>query len=172
MAKTPTGKWDMKNWTKGEVSFIQAIGLGKYSSQVKFKQLTAQLPGEVASAQNTQGQQGGTVPTGKGNAGPGKGATYTQAQLQQLWIAAGGDPTKALIASAIAEAESSGRAGATNNNTNGTQDQGLWQVNSSHGLSNMFDPMANARAAVSISSNGTNWSPWTTFTSGAYQQFM
>jgi hypothetical protein len=32
--------------------------------------------------------------------------------------------------------------------------------------------MGNARAAVAISNNGTNWAPWTTFSSGAYRQFL
>ena len=31
-----------------------------------------------------------------------------------------------------------------------------------------FDPIGNAKAAIQISQDGTNWSPWTTYTSGAY----
>jgi hypothetical protein len=32
--------------------------------------------------------------------------------------------------------------------------------------------MGNARAAIAISNNGTNWAPWTTFSSGAYRKFL
>ena len=38
----------------------------------------------------------------------------------------------------------------------------------SHGSLATFDPMSNAKSAISISGDGTNWSPWTTYTSGAY----
>ena len=70
-------------------------------------------------------------------------------------------------------AESGGDADATNNNSNGTTDRGLWQINSIHGSQSTTDPVANARAAVSISDNGTNWRPWCTAwtgpCSGTYQ---
>jgi hypothetical protein len=44
----------------------------------------------------------------------------------------------------------------------------LWQINGSHGSLASLNPIANARAAVIISGNGSNWSPWTTYVSGAY----
>jgi hypothetical protein len=159
--------WGMANWKAGKPTLFQALGITK--GKVKYPELSATLPGAVAASQGETDEPGtGKIP----NPGPAAGQVYTQSQLQQLWISAGGNPGSALIASAIAEAESSGRADATDNDSNGTQDQGLWQINSSHGLSNMFSPMANARAAVQISGNGTNWDPWTTYTSGAYQEFM
>jgi hypothetical protein len=159
--------WAMENWQKGKPTLFQALGITK--GTVHYPKLQASLPGAVAAGQSgTDEPSSGKIP----NPGPAAGQVYTQSQLQQLWISAGGNPSDALIASAIAMAESSGRADATDNDSNGTQDQGLWQVNSSHGLSNMFSPMANARAAIQISGNGTNWNPWTTYTSGAYQEFM
>lgn len=100
------------------------------------------------------------------------GPMYTYAQLEQIWIANGGSPVAAPIAAAIAMAESGGGANSTNNNSNGTQDRGLWQINTVHGAQSTFDPNANAAAAVAISSNGSNWSPWATFTSGAYKQYL
>ena len=38
-----------------------------------------------------------------------------------------------------------------------------------YGSLSTYDPLGNAKAAVIISANGTNWHPLTTFTSGAYR---
>jgi hypothetical protein len=103
---------------------------------------------------------------------PTSGPFYTYSQLEQIWIDNGGSPAAAPIAAAIAMAESSGGAGSTNQDNNGSIDRGLWQINSIHGAQSTFDPNANARAAVAISSNGANWRPWTTYTSGAYQRYV
>lgn len=88
--------------------------------------------------------------------------TLTRQQIESLWTQAGGNPQQASMASAIALAESGGRTDASNTNDNGTIDRGLWQINSIHGGQSTFDPLANARAAVSISANGSNWRPWCT----------
>src|SRR5262249_43589459 len=86
--------------------------------------------------------------------------------LEQLWKAAGGNPAHAFIAAEIAMAESGGRQFAHSP----TNDFGYWQINGVHGPSMAtYDPMGNARAAIAISSNGTHWSAWTTYTSGAYR---
>ena len=86
---------------------------------------------------------------------------YSFQQLKDLWIQAGGSPTFADMAAAVAMAESGGRSDAVNNNNNdGSIDRGLWQINSVHGKQSTFDPMNNARAAVGISNGGTNWRPW------------
>lgn len=87
---------------------------------------------------------------------------YSFSQLQDLWKQAGGNPASATMAAAVAMAESGGNPNSTNHNTNGTTDRGLWQINSIHGSLSVFDPMANARAAVQISNNGTTWRPWCT----------
>lgn len=50
-----------------------------------------------------------------------------------------------------------------------SSDFGLWQINSGHGALATLDPLANAKAAILISSNGANWNPWTTYTSGVAQ---
>lgn len=84
----------------------------------------------------------------------------TPEEIKQLWIAAGGNPQSAPLAAAIAMAESGGRPDATNTNRSGSVDRGLWQINSIHGTLSTFDPMANARAAISISKNGATWEPW------------
>lgn len=97
---------------------------------------------------------------------------YSYAQLEGIWCQAGGAPAAAPIAAAIAMAESGGNTAATNNDSNGTVDRGLWQINSVHGSQSTYDVMGNARAAIAISNNGSNWSPWTTYTNGAYQQYL
>src|SRR6266550_8490232 len=91
--------------------------------------------------------------------------TYQQSQLQSLWVQAGGNPAAAPMASAIALAESSGNPGATSR----TGDVGLWQINAAaHPGQATTDPLGNARAAVAISANGTNWRPWcTAYSDGA-----
>lgn len=99
-------------------------------------------------------------------------ATYTYAQLEQLWIQAGGSAATAPIAAAVAEAESGGNPNATDYDSNGSVDRGLWQINSVHGSLSTFDPLANARAAVSISNGGSNWTAWVTFKNGAYKKFL
>ena len=73
------------------------------------------------------------------------------------------------MAAEIARAESGGRQYATDNDGNGTVDRGYWQVNSIHGALSTYDPAGNARAAVELSGDGTNWSPWVTYQTGAYQ---
>ena len=90
------------------------------------------------------------------------------AGLEALWESAGGSPRAAFTAAEIAMAESSGRQYASLYNTNGTTDRGFWQINSSHGSLSTFDAYGNARAAVLISANGSDWSPWVTWQTGAY----
>ena len=61
-------------------------------------------------------------------------------------------------------AESSGRQFATGP----VGERVYWQINPNHGSLSTYDPLGDANAVVIISDNGTNWHPWTTFTSGAY----
>lgn len=76
------------------------------------------------------------------------------------------------LAAAVAMAESGGNAGAVGDN--GTS-FGLWQIHTpvhpQFSPQSMLDPTSNALAAFAISSQGTNWHPWTTFNTGAYKQF-
>lgn len=87
-------------------------------------------------------------------------ASYTMSQMEDLWKKAGGSATTAPFAAAVGMAESGGNSAALNSNSNGSVDRGLWQINSIHGGLSTTDPIANARAAVQISHNGTNWRPW------------
>jgi hypothetical protein len=65
-------------------------------------------------------------------------------------------------------AESGGRQYATDADSDGSTDRGYWQINSSHGPLSTYSPSGNARAAVLISGDGTSWTPWTTYRTGAY----
>jgi LysM repeat protein len=85
-------------------------------------------------------------------------------QLEELWQAAGGSQTEAFTAAEIAMAESGGNQYATGT----VGERGYWQINPDHGSLSTYDPMGNAKAAVIISADGTNWTPWTTYTSGRY----
>lgn len=92
-------------------------------------------------------------------------------QLERLWIYAGGSASSAPTAAAVALAESRGSPTATNPSSA----TGLWQVETSahpqYSSAQLLDPLQNARAAVAISGNGANWSPWQTYTNGAYKAF-
>jgi Lysozyme like domain len=112
------------------------------------------------SPANAQGPAGYTPAKGQ--------VTFNYAQLEGIWIAAGGNKQTAAMAAAIAMAESGGNSQASNTNSNGSIDRGLWQINSSNGSGSTFDVMTNARTAVQMSNNGTNWRPWcTAYSDGA-----
>jgi LysM repeat protein len=90
--------------------------------------------------------------------------TLSCSGLEQLWEDAGGSSGEAFMAAEIAMAESGGQQYALSP----TDDRGYWQINASWGSLSTYDALGNAKAAVYISADGTNWSPWTTYTSGAY----
>jgi Tfp pilus assembly protein FimV len=92
--------------------------------------------------------------------------TLSCSGLEALWEAAGGSQAEALMAAEIAMAESGGNQFALSP----TNDYGYWQINGSHGQAQAtFDPVGNAKAAVAISGDGSDWLPWTTYVTGAYQ---
>jgi LysM repeat protein len=84
--------------------------------------------------------------------------------LEALWVKAGGSPAVEVTAASIAMAESGGNQFATGT----VGERGYWQINPVNGSLSTYNAYGNARAAVIMSGNGTNWSPWTTYTSGAY----
>ena len=97
---------------------------------------------------------------------------YTYAQLEGLWINAGGPKSQAPLAAAIAEAESGGSSSAYNpRDTNGLPSGGLWQLNPAP--SNWANPADNAAGAVAkYKGAGNSFTPWGTFTSGAYRRYL
>lgn len=75
----------------------------------------------------------------------------------------------------IAWAESGLNSTAINHNSNGTQDWGILQINSIHPITQAqaFNPAYAFQFAYNnISSRGTNFNPWTTYTNGAYKKYV
>ena len=68
------------------------------------------------------------------------------------------------MAAEIAMAESGGNQYALSP----TDDFGYWQINASNGSLATYNALGNARSAIILSDDGTNWSPWTTYTAGLY----
>ena len=89
---------------------------------------------------------------------------YSCSGLEQIWEQEGGSPAAAFMAAEIAMAESGGNPSAISP----TDDFGLWQINASNGPLATLNPFQNAKSAITLSDNGTNWNPWTTYRSGAY----
>ena len=85
--------------------------------------------------------------------------------LEQLWESAGGARWAAETAAAVAMAESGGNQYATGP----FGERGYWQINPVNGSLSTYNARGNARSAVIMSHNGTNWSPWTTYVDGAYR---
>jgi hypothetical protein len=130
---------------------------GPYPTKAAAQAQASKDSGQAAKA-------GGGTATGK----PANGSDYSYAQLEQLWINAGGSPSLAPLMAAIAEAESSGNPNATG----GVGEKGLWQINpAAWGSLATYDPVGNARAAVHVyQSQGLG--AWSTYTSGAYKAFI
>lgn len=111
---------------------------------------------------------------------PRPGVRMTLAQLRSLAAHLGfPDP---VTAAAVAMAESGGNPGAINivaNPLPGNAPErsfGLWQINTlahpQYDEGQLGDPTYNGQAAFAISSGGRNWTPWSTYTSGAYRAYM
>jgi LysM repeat protein len=101
--------------------------------------------------------------TGTGTSG-GLSGTLGCSGLEQLWDSAGGNPADSFMAAEIAMAESDGNQYALSP----TDDYGYWQINASNGALATFNAYGNARSAIILSDDGTNWDAWTTYTEGRY----
>jgi len=73
--------------------------------------------------------------------------------------AAGFDWQEIHTAVAVAYAESGGDPFAVNNNSDGSTDFGLWQINSVHNFEGLFNPVVNAEAAFDVWSR-QGWTAW------------
>lgn len=126
----------------------------------------------IASAASTQ-----AALTTCGTASGGQ-ATGTGAALARSAASSAGFPAAQLdVAVAVAGAESGYNPAATNHNTNGSTDYGMWQINSAHadllGGHDWRDPSQNAWMAFQVwRQAGGSWTPWATFNSGAYRQYL
>jgi LysM repeat protein len=119
---------------------------------------TAYAPRHASSASGASGSQASAATTTN------LSGTLGCSGLEALWVEAGGSPAVEVTAASIAMAESGGDEFATGT----VGERGYWQINPVNGALSTYDPYGNARAAVIMSADGTNWSPWTTYTSGAY----
>jgi hypothetical protein len=112
----------------------------------------------------------------------GLGALYMNpATVQSYAEAAGFSGSDLNVATAIALAESSGNPTAYNPETShgtpaGQGSYGLWQIylkaHPEFSSVNLYDPAANAAAAYHIYSQAGGFHPWTSYTSGAYQNYL
>lgn len=97
-------------------------------------------------------------------------------QIENVWTKNGGSKKLAPVMAAIALAESGGYTQAKHKNTNGTVDQGLWQINSSNFRiykgHNIYDVNVNAHAAKRLAEGGKGLDNWTTYTTGAYLKYL
>jgi hypothetical protein len=116
--------------------------------------------------------------------------TFSHAQLEDLWTHQGGPASEANVAAAIAQAESAGDSTRIANTAYPSRpgyhappprsspeySVGLWQINllahPQYGEAELLDPDANARAAITISRRGADFSAWTTYENGEYRQFL
>merc|ERR1712039_780611 len=100
--------------------------------------------------------------------------------IAKIWKEAAGHrgATGCHDAVAVALAESSGNCDAKNFNTDShhSEDRGLWQINNywhkEVSDSCAFNCKCNAKSAYTISNKGTNFSPWSTYKSGAYKAHL
>jgi len=91
------------------------------------------------------------------------------AQIGTYASAAGFSGSGLVMAIAVSMAESGGDPAATDHDSNGTVDRGLWQINSIHSSYSAacdYDPACAASAAYESSDHGSNWSPWVTYQRG------
>src|SRR6478735_8012103 len=79
-----------------------------------------------------------------------------------------GEALKTAIA--VVYAESGGNELSVNKNANGSEDWGLFQINSIHKAkitkAQALTALANAKFAYTLSNKGTRWSPWVGYTNG------
>jgi len=97
--------------------------------------------------------------------GSAQGKILSPLQIVALWIKAGGNLEFAPVAVARAMAESGGSASVTSANPDGGTNVGVWQldtegVGAGHTVSQLQDPLTNAKITVKATQGGTNWLEW------------
>lgn len=90
---------------------------------------------------------------------------YSCGALESLWVSAGGPAGVEVTAAAIAMAESGGNPNATEPNSGAA---GLWQILGTVVPGNVYNPFVNAENAVKKYDDAGGFSPWVTYTTGAY----
>jgi hypothetical protein len=151
-----SGPWDADIFTPQGTGLIDTE-MSAFRTQMQ-NSMVASMRAAIKQAAATAAQ---TFPGGLGRAG----LRY----LENLWMSAGGPGGgTAHVAAAIALAESGGSPIA--HNPSGAS--GLWQILGQVVPGNIFNPYVNALNAVSKYRTAGGFSPWVTYTSGAYLHFM
>ena len=123
--------------------------------------------GVLLCAALASGAAAGIAPPSEG--APGGAGRLSVAQIGTFAEQAGFSGSALAMAVAVALAESGGDPLATDHDTNGTVDRGLWQINSVHRAYSAacdYAPSCATRAAYAISAHGRDWSPWVTYQRG------
>jgi hypothetical protein len=107
------------------------------------------------------------------------GATPARASISACataWKSTGGGNCATAVAVCMAESGGNPSARNVNSDSHHSVDRGLWQVNNywhpEVSDSCAFSSGCNAKAALKISSGGSNWSPWATYNGGAYKSHL
>jgi hypothetical protein len=158
------------HWPSDPVkSVLQGKGLPVHTE-------TATVTEELSQAISTAQAAAPAAAAGGTPALPASGE-YSHSQLETIWKLAGGNPAKADLAAAIAQAESAGQPKSTSPNPDGGTNVGLWQLDTKgkgtgHTIAQLQNPATNARVTVAASSNGADWSAWQTYVQGTYKQYL
>lgn len=143
------------------------------------------LSGKVPQANPTGAPTVGISGSSSGSSGstniPASGqGTISFTAAETYWTLAGGPASEASTAAAIGEAESSLNAKSVQQGQPyATTGWGLWQITPGNSVPSvgvndaLLNPLTNAKAAVvKYKAAGNSFSPWTTFTSGAYLKYL
>ena len=92
------------------------------------------------------------------NGSSSQGLTF--ADVENIWIQAGGNPQAAAMAAAVADASSGLDPNVSRTNPDGSTSVGLWLLPKNGVPPGTTDTLANARAAIQLSQNGADWQQW------------
>jgi len=98
-------------------------------------------------------------------------AKLPQSAWAALWVAEGGSPSKADLASAVVMAESGGDSTVDTNPCC----KGGYQINVEVGNTSRacaMNAVCSTRWAIKESRNGRDWSAWEAYTNGSYRQYL
>ena len=95
-----------------------------------------------------------------------------QSQWAALWVAEGGNPRKADTYSAIVMAESGGDSTVQNSIGATGGSQILLSAHPDVSEECAKSAPCATKKSIRISSNGRDWTPWETYTNGAYKQYL
>jgi len=169
-AGTLDGYFSVESISHNETDRTMDVTLGNLTFSPVTGRYTLVDESAIPPEQTTGGMNGSLSPLIIG------GGPVSDGQLYQLALSVGFTGNDAIMAVAVALAESRGNPKATNANSNKSTDYGLWQINSCHlhdggaipsDPNALFDPVTNAKSAYQIWSVGHSWQPWSTYPAAA-----